>query len=131
MFPIIVVGILKEVFTLLGVRIADLRKKMKLSQYELADRLGFSRGKLANYEQGTREPDYETLQKIADFFDVSIDYILGRSVTYDPLDELNLGPDEMLFFHDYKSLNNEDKQKIADHIKFLRHMAAEKEKDKK
>ena len=48
---------------MLGKRIAALRKEKGLSQYELADRLGFSRGKLANYEQGTREPDYETLIK--------------------------------------------------------------------
>ncbi|AOP14574.1 HTH-type transcriptional regulator Xre [Bacillus licheniformis] len=61
---------------MLGKRIAALRKEKGLSQYELADRLGFSRGKLANYEQGTREPDYETLIKIADFFEVSTDYLL-------------------------------------------------------
>ncbi|PGT60348.1 transcriptional regulator [Bacillus cereus] len=64
---------------MLGKKISELRKNKKLSQYELADRLGFSRGKLANYEQGTREPDYETLKKIADFFDVSTDYLLDRA----------------------------------------------------
>jgi transcriptional regulator with XRE-family HTH domain len=64
------------VIVVLGKRIAALRKEKGLSQYELADRLGFSRGKLANYEQGTREPDYETLIKIADFFEVSTDYLL-------------------------------------------------------
>lgn len=59
-------------------KLIELRKNLKLSQYELADRLGFSRGKLANYEQGTRQPDFDTLEKIADFFDVSTDYLLGR-----------------------------------------------------
>lgn len=59
-------------------KLIELRKNLKLSQYELAERLGFSRGKLANYEQGTRQPDFETLEKIADFFDVTIDYLLGR-----------------------------------------------------
>lgn len=58
-------------------RLKNLRKAKKLSQYELAERLGFSRGKLANYEQGTREPDFETLETIANFFDVSTDYLLG------------------------------------------------------
>lgn len=62
-----------------GTRLAALRKQKKLSQYELAEKLGFSRGKLANYEQGTREPDYETLKFLANFFDVSIDYLLGNS----------------------------------------------------
>jgi len=60
-------------------RLAEIRKKRGLSQYELADRLGFSRGQISNYEQGKREPDHETLTKIADFFDVSIDYLLGRT----------------------------------------------------
>ncbi|WP_317135012.1 helix-turn-helix transcriptional regulator [Bacillus changyiensis] len=44
-------------------KIAALRKEKGLSQYELADKLGFSRGKLASYEQETHEPDYETLIK--------------------------------------------------------------------
>lgn len=58
-------------------RLKNLRKAKKLSQYELAERLGFSRGKLANYEQGTREPDFVTLETIANFFEVSTDYLLG------------------------------------------------------
>jgi len=61
---------------MLGERIASLRKKRNLSQYDLAERLGFSRGKLANYEQGSRQPDYDTLKSIADFFDVSVEYLL-------------------------------------------------------
>ena len=60
-----------------GKRLATVRKKQNLSQYALADRLGFSRGQIANYEQGKRQPDYETLIKIADFFGVSTDYLLG------------------------------------------------------
>lgn len=68
-----------------GKRLADLRKKRGLSQYELAERLGFTRGQIANYEQGKREPDHDTLMKIADFFDVSIDYLLGRTNIPDPV----------------------------------------------
>lgn len=45
----------------------------------MAERLGVSRGKLANYEQGSRQPDYETLQQLADYFDVTTDYLLGRT----------------------------------------------------
>ncbi|HCU0850052.1 TPA: helix-turn-helix transcriptional regulator, partial [Listeria monocytogenes] len=59
-------------------RLSELRKKKGFSQYKLADELGFSRGQVANYEQGTREPDYQTLLKIAEFFNVSTDYLLGR-----------------------------------------------------
>ena len=62
-----------------GKRLATLRKNKNLSQYELADRLKLSRGQIANYEQGQREPDFNTLQKLADFLDVSIDFLLGRT----------------------------------------------------
>jgi transcriptional regulator with XRE-family HTH domain len=50
-----------------------------LSQYELAQALGFSRGQIANYEQGKREPDFATLITLANFFQVSLDYLLGRT----------------------------------------------------
>lgn len=60
-------------------RLAELRAARKLSQYKLAEMLGFSRGQIANYEQGSREPDHATLQQFADFFGVSVDYLLGRT----------------------------------------------------
>lgn len=60
-------------------RLVELRAEQKLSQYKLAEILGFSRGQIANYEQGSREPDHETLQQFADFFNVSVDYLLGRT----------------------------------------------------
>lgn len=60
-------------------RLLLLRKEKKLTQYQLAEILGFSRGQVGNYEQGTRQPDQETLIKIANFFEVSIDYLLGKS----------------------------------------------------
>lgn len=60
-------------------RLVLLRKELKLTQYQLAEKLGFSRGQIGNYEQGTREPDQETLLKISNFFDVSLDYLLGKT----------------------------------------------------
>lgn len=66
-----------------GKRLAELRQKKGLSQYEFAEKIGFSRGQVGNYEQGRREPDYETLNKIANFFKVSVDYLLGRGDIYD------------------------------------------------
>lgn len=63
----------------LGERIARLRKMKGLSQDELADLLGVSRGAISMYEINKREPDYETLEKLATFFGVSTDYLLGRT----------------------------------------------------
>jgi len=64
---------------LFGKRLAELRTQKGLSQYELARALGFSRGQIANYEQGKREPDFATLITLANFFQVSLDYLLGRT----------------------------------------------------
>lgn len=78
-------------------RLVELRKERKLSQYKLAEKLGCSRGLISNYEQGTREPDHNTLKMLADFFNVSIDYLIGRS------DFRN--PDDVIFNNDIQNLN--------------------------
>lgn len=62
-----------------GKRLAFLRKQKSISQYKLAELLKLTRGQIANYEQGKRQPDYETLKMFADFFSVSTDYLLGKS----------------------------------------------------
>ena len=58
-------------------RLKELRKEKDLTQYKLAEELGFSRGLIGNYELGTREPDHTTTKILADFFGVSIDYLLA------------------------------------------------------
>lgn len=100
---------------MLGERIAKLRKQRNLSQYELAERLGFSRGKLANYEQGTRQPDYDTLLKIADYFNVSTDFLLGKT------DEKN--PDKQRInsaYHEYEKLTEEEKDYLDMQLEIYR-----------
>lgn len=64
---------------MLGKRLAELRKARKQTQASISKLLGIHRGTYANYEAQKREPDNETLQKLADFFGVSIDYLLGRT----------------------------------------------------
>jgi transcriptional regulator with XRE-family HTH domain len=59
-------------------RMASLRKERGLTQEAAAKMLGIARSTFANYENGIREPDNETLKHIADFYEVSIDYLLGR-----------------------------------------------------
>lgn len=69
----------EEVLTLLGQRIKYLRNEHKMTQEELGKVVHVTKVSISGYENGTRKPDTETLQKIADFFDVSIDYLLGRT----------------------------------------------------
>lgn len=57
----------------------ELRTSAGLTQVEMAEKLNISRSTIGMYEIGNREPDFETLEKIADFFNVDIDYLLGRT----------------------------------------------------
>lgn len=59
-------------------RIKELRKAKNMKQVELANAISVSQAALSGYETGKYEPDFDTLQRIAEFFHVSIDYILGR-----------------------------------------------------
>ncbi|WP_339259304.1 helix-turn-helix domain-containing protein [Lysinibacillus sp. FSL K6-3209] len=64
---------------MLGVRLKYLRKSNNKTQQDIADILGITRPAYTAYEQGKRNPDYEILEKIADYYNVSIDYLLGRT----------------------------------------------------
>ena len=60
-------------------RLKELRKKRKISQLKLALDLNMNQNSISRYENCEREADYETLVKIADYFNVSLDYLLGRT----------------------------------------------------
>ena len=60
-------------------RLKELRNSHKLSQAEVAKKLGITQQAYANYERGVRQADYNTLKKLSDIFSVSIDYILYKS----------------------------------------------------
>ena len=60
-------------------RLKELRRKRKISQLKLALDLNMNQNTISRYENLEREADYETLIKIADYFNVSIDYLLGRT----------------------------------------------------
>lgn len=62
----------------LGSRLSALRKTTGKTQEEMAAYLGISRPAYTAYERGRRQPDYAILQRIADYYHVSVDYLLGR-----------------------------------------------------
>jgi transcriptional regulator with XRE-family HTH domain len=59
-------------------RIKELRKERKLTQIELAKGIGYSQATIADWERGIIRPTWEAVIKLADYFDVSADYLLGR-----------------------------------------------------
>jgi transcriptional regulator with XRE-family HTH domain len=62
-----------------GDRIALLREKFGLTQEELALKIGISRAALSHYEKNRREPDIDILSRMAKFFGVSTDYLIGAN----------------------------------------------------
>ena len=60
-------------------RLKKLRKEKNISQLKLALDLNMNQNSISRYENMEREADYNTLIKFADYFGVSIDYLLGRS----------------------------------------------------
>ena len=60
-------------------RLKELRKQRKISQLKLAMDLNLNQNSISRYETGEREADYATLIRIADYFHVSIDYLLERT----------------------------------------------------
>lgn len=60
-------------------RLKSLRKKCGYTQVSLAETLGVSKGTVAMWETGKRTPDFETLIRLSDLFDMRTDYILGKS----------------------------------------------------
>ncbi|MBQ3497607.1 MAG: helix-turn-helix transcriptional regulator [Clostridia bacterium] len=60
-------------------RLKALRKERGISQVKLSMDLNLSQNTISRYETGVREADYKTLILIADYFDVSIDYLLERT----------------------------------------------------
>ena len=60
-------------------RLIEQRKLNKITQRQLADYLQIAQPSYFRYENGSAEPTLETLVKIADYFDVSVDYLLGRT----------------------------------------------------
>lgn len=63
----------------LNERLRELRKGVGYSQAELAKRLGVSPATIGMYETGERKPSYKMLETLADFYNVDIDYLTGRS----------------------------------------------------
>ena len=61
-----------------GKRLREVRKSKKITQQELADRLGIKRNTYSDWENGKTEPTFEILVKLADLFDVSLDWLFGR-----------------------------------------------------
>ncbi|NUK31013.1 helix-turn-helix transcriptional regulator [Parageobacillus sp. VR-IP] len=135
-----------------GERLKHLREKKKQenpkwTQEYVADLVGVARTTYTAYERGTKQPQLDTVNKLADLFEVSADYLLGRTdnpnppETDDIPEELNTlakinqlikkyGIEQMGFFdiEKWKSLSEEEIEEIIKHFEWVVHKAKEKNK---
>lgn len=104
-------------------RIISLRVEKNMTQGQLAEALKISPSSIGMYEQGRRKPSYELLEEISDYFNVDMDYLMGRSdiknryqegMKYDWEEKSNksdMDEDFKIAARDYRNLP-EDKQKL-------------------
>lgn len=121
--------------TVLGTRLQTLRKEKKLTQRELASKLKIAQSTIALYEVKKREPDINTLQKLAGFFEVSLDYLTGRTDEPHPL---GYDPDkvEAVFLwrkggnnQELQELSEADQKQLDTILRKIAHMVAQKKKE--
>lgn len=102
-----------------SLKLKELREDKGLSQQALAMKLNISQSTVGMWESGKREPNFETVKQIADFFKVSVDYLLCRTNTSysNPLDEQLSGIDFALW-SETQDMSDAEKQDIIDYIQF-------------
>ena len=81
--------------------LTQLRQERNISQRYLSEQLGLSHGTIGMYENGKREPNYEILESIADYFNVDMNYLLGKTLVRNSYRELGTTDND-----DYLSFDN-------------------------
>lgn len=117
----------------LGCRLKSLRKKMQLTGEEFGVKMNVSKPTVSLWESDKRTPNAEMLQKIANFFDVSVDYLItGKESTFtkdgyyrDPeaaeyAEYLRTRPEAKLLFSASKDMSKEDMEEVVNYIEYLK-----------
>lgn len=99
-------------------RLKELRQKANITQKELALAIHSSQQNIAFYEKGGRKPKHEMVEKIADFFNVSTDYLLGKSDIPDPDSDIDLDSAiDNSVAYDGTPITDNDREIIKDFLK--------------
>ncbi len=104
-------------------RLKQLRQEKGLYQKDVAAYLGVDRTTYVKYETGVSEPTQETLKALADYFDVSIDYLLGRTDEKNPGQkgpEFDVNSIEYALYGEVRELDDEEKQQLLELARFMR-----------
>lgn len=99
-------------------RLRAMRENRGMKQNEAAAKIGIKNNTLSSYESGDRQPDYNTLIKIADLYEVSVEYLLRGKALSDK-------KDENLFFFDTRGLSDDEIKDIKRHIEYVKWKASQ------
>lgn len=103
---------------MLNERLKELRKNSKLTQIEIAKKLNISQPAYGDWERGKFEPSPEKLKKLSEIFNVSTDYLLGKSDFKNP-NEVDLSDFEILFRKTSKKLSDSEQKELEEDLKKL------------
>lgn len=99
-------------------RIKILREEFGLSQAEFANKIGLTQQSISLYEKEERKPSQDVLEALSDFFNVSIDYLLGKSETRSP-ERIKLSDEDISFMKGIKKLDEHEKKIIRNTMDYL------------
>lgn len=113
-------------------RLKELRNEAGLTQKEIAEQIHVGQNSYSNWENGNRKPTAEITSKLAEFFNVSADYLLGKT-DVKKSDEIDLSDFELLYRKTSNNLSNEDKVQLEADLKdfLLERERLFKERDEK
>ena len=106
----------------LGSRLKLLRESNKLKQEDITKKFSLSGSAYSQYENNKRRPTYELLLKFADFYDVSLDYLLGRIDTHYPVSPKKMGrytEDELSVIYMLHEMDEEHQKSVRDYVQFV------------
>lgn len=92
-----------------------LRGKAGLSQQKLAQKLGLTQQSIHSYENDVYEPDIATLKQLSEFFDTSVDYLIGNTDVWNRIektDRYELSAEEAEIISKYRSLSKKDRKTL-------------------
>lgn len=100
-------------------KLKSLRKEYHMTQEQIAKQLNLNRSTISGYETKDREPSYQTLAEIANFFHVSVDYLLDEDVIIiDNSHAFSSGLEDELL-KGYRKLSIESQKKLLEYLKLL------------
>lgn len=94
----------------------ELRETASISQKQLAEAIGVSQQSINKYENHNIEPDIETLIRIADYFDTSVDYLIGHTLIRRKIENVStyeLNDDEGKIIEQYRQLSKKQRSCVA------------------